>query len=101
MQKLRNLKHIFVVIILSLLAAISVIFFSQLNSLFNEIFIYRTGDNTWQDTIYKHSLAPSNDIAIVRIDEKTLNEFRAKADTKEVGIPKSKYIELIDLLRSW
>lgn len=101
MQKLRNLKHIFVVIVLSLLAAISVISSSQLNSLFNEIFIYRTGNNAWQDTIYKHSLAPSNDIAIIRIDDTTLNKFRAKADTKEIGIPKSAYIELIDLLRSW
>jgi CHASE2 domain-containing sensor protein len=54
----------------------------------------------WQDYFYRHTLAPSEDIVIIKIDEKTLNELQAKNTLKTLSIPKSTYATLIEKLQS-
>lgn len=101
MKKLKNIKHIFAIIILSLTFLFVGIFLSSdenMSSL-NGLFIYRTGNGTWQDTIHKHNLKPSDDIVIIKIDEKTINTIQSSgSDLKMLTIPKSVYIDLIEKL---
>lgn len=102
MKFLRNLKHIFAITALSLLIIFGSIyifrdeFFHQING----FFIYRTGNGVWQDYFHKQSLVPSGDIAIIKIDEKTLNTLQAegklqRGDMKMLTIPKSIYTDLV------
>ncbi len=102
MQKLRNLKHIFVVIILALSAVFANHYLpKEYTNIFNGTFIYRTGENAWQDKIYAHTLRPSKkDIAIIRIDNESLNALQAKGNLKMLTIPKSYYVSLIEKLEN-
>jgi class 3 adenylate cyclase/CHASE2 domain-containing sensor protein len=101
MQKLRNLKHIFVIIVLSLSAVFGSVFLpKEYTNIFNGTFIYRTGEDAWQDRLYTHTLRPSSDIAIIRIDNESLNAMQAKGNLKMLTIPKSYYITLIEKLEA-
>lgn len=51
--------------------------FRDVKDVLNAEFIYRTGSGEWQDTIYQHQLKPSTDIAIIRIDEMSINTLQA------------------------
>lgn len=61
---------------------------------------YRTGGDVWQDRIYTHTLKPSSEIAIIRIDNESLNALQAKSNLKMLSIPKSQYVTLIEKLES-
>jgi CHASE2 domain-containing sensor protein len=54
----------------------------------------------WQDYFYRHTLAPSEDIVIIKIDEKTLNETQSQGNLKTLTIPKSTYATLVEKLQS-
>jgi CHASE2 domain-containing sensor protein len=55
----------------------------------------------WQDYFYRHTVTPStDDIVIIKIDEKTLNELQAKNTLKTLSIPKGTYATLIEKLQS-
>ena len=101
MRKLQNLKHIFVIILLSLgiLFGFFMLFSQEFTNSINGFFIYRTS-NTWQDFIYKHKLVPSENIAIINIDEKTLNTLQANGDLKMLTISKKTYRDLVEKLES-
>lgn len=45
-----------------------------------------------------HTLRPSDSIALITIDEATLNEFQSKSDQKMLTIPKSIYRDLVEKL---
>jgi CHASE2 domain-containing sensor protein len=99
MRKLQNLKHIFVIALLSLsiLFGFFMLFSHEFTNSINGFFIYRT-TNTWQDYVYKHKLAPSENIAIINIDEKTLNTLQANGDLKMLTISKKTYKDLVEKL---
>lgn len=100
MKKLRNLKHIFAIFVLSLLFVFgSILLFSRdfSNSL-NGFFVYRTTGGVWQDYFHTHDLHPSSDIAIIAIDEQTLNSLQVQGDQKMLTIPKSQYAYLVEQL---
>lgn len=44
----------------------------------NSFFIYRSGDDQWQDAIYRHRLEPSKNIILIVIDENTVNTLQAQ-----------------------
>lgn len=101
MRKLKNFKHIFSITILSLTCLFGAIMSvsSDFSNSVNGLFIYRTGNNIWQDALYKHHLKVSDDIVIIRIDEKTLNTIQSSgSDLKMLTIPKSAYGEVIEKL---
>lgn len=103
MKFFRNLKHIFLASVLSLMIIFSSILIlgDEFTHSLGGFFIYRTGGGVWQDNIYTHSLVPSTDkIVIVKIDEKTLNELQAKGNLKNLTIPKSIYAILVEKLES-
>ncbi|NRH20884.1 adenylate/guanylate cyclase domain-containing protein [Candidatus Gracilibacteria bacterium] len=62
----------------------------------NGFFIYRTGNNIWQDTIYTHTLKTSDNIILVNIDEQSINSLQANGDLKMLTIPKKIYANLVD-----
>ena len=99
MKKLRNLKHIFVIILISLtiLFGYIMIFADEFNDGINGYFIYRTSNGTWQDIIHKHTLRPSaSDIVIIKIDERTLNGIQNNEnDLKNLALTKKTYSDLI------
>ena len=99
MKKLRNLKHIFVIILISLtiLFGYIMIFADEFDDGINGYFIYRTSNGTWQDIIHKHTLRPSaSDIVIIKIDERTLNGIQNNEnDLKNLALTKKTYSDLI------
>lgn len=100
MKFLKNLKHIFVVTILSLSLMYGAIFLfdDEFTNSINGFFVYRTGHGIWQDYLHRHALVPSQDIVIIKIDEKSLNELQAKNTLKNLTIPKSTYAILTQKL---
>ena len=100
MRKLRNLKHIFAIFLLSLLFVFgSIMLFSRdFSNALNGFFVYRTTGGIWQDYFYTHDLRPSSDIAIIAIDERTINALQANSDQKMLTIPKSTYTDLVEKL---
>ena len=62
----------------------------------NGFFIYRTGNNIWQDTIYTHTLKASDNIILVNIDEQSINSLQANGDLKMLTIPKKIYANFVD-----
>jgi class 3 adenylate cyclase/CHASE2 domain-containing sensor protein len=104
-KKLKHLQHILVTSMLSLTILFgSIMMFSgEFSNSINWFFVYRTGTGVtgtpvWQDMIYTHTLEPSGNIALITIDEATLNEFQSKSDQKMLTIPKSVYRDLVDKL---
>ena len=103
MKKLKNLKHIFSITLISLLVTFGSIYMipDNLKDELNGIFIYRTSSVTnghaWQDYIYKHTLkASSSDIVIIKIDEKTLNSIQNNPnDLKNLTLTKRTYSDLV------
>lgn len=64
-----------------------------------QFFTYR--DAPFQNLIYKHEWKPSTDkIAIIQIDDNSLNALQADSDRKMLTISKQTYIELIEKLES-
>lgn len=64
-----------------------------------QFFTYR--DAPFQNLIYKHEWKPSTDkIAIIKIDDNSLNALQANSDRKMLTISKKTYIELIEKLES-
>lgn len=102
MKFFRNLKHIFAVtlISLSIISSSVFIFGTEFTHSLDGFFTYRTGNGVWQDRIYRHTLAPSQDIVIVKIDEKTLNNLQSQSDQKMLTIPKSMYTILVEKLEA-
>lgn len=103
MKFFRNLKHILLSSVLSLAIIFSSIFLfaDEFTHSLNGFFVYRTWGGVWQDHLYKHTLKPStDDIVIVKIDEKTLNELQAKSNLKTLSISKSIYAILVQKLES-
>lgn len=100
MKKLRNLKHIFAIFVLSLLFVFgSIMLFSRdFSSSLNGFFVYRTTGGVWQDYFHTHDLRPSSNIVIVAIDDRTLNTLQATSDQKMLTIPKSTYADLTEKL---
>ena len=100
MRKLKNLKHIFGIISLSvvILGTLMMMFARDFTNAINALFIYRTTGGIWQDRIYTHTLHPSENIALIKIDEKTLNSLQAHGDLKMLTIPKSTYGDLVEKL---
>ena len=64
-----------------------------------QFFTYR--DATFQNLIYRHEWKPSTDkIAIIKIDDKSLNDLQSQSDQKVLSIQKSLYQELLTKLYS-
>jgi hypothetical protein len=99
MRKLKNLKHIFVIILISLalLFGYIMIFADEFADSMNGFFIYRTSSNAWQDYFHEHTLRPSSqDIVIIKIDERTLNGIQNNAnDLKNLTLTKRTYSDLV------
>lgn len=58
-------------------------------------FIYRTGDNAiFQDTIYQYNLPPSDQIAIIAIDDATLDAYQANSNLRTLTLGKELYTNL-------
>lgn len=99
MRKLKNLKHIFVIILISLSLIFGIIFMfaDEVNDSINGFFIYRTSGGTWQDYFHVHTLRPSaKDIVIIKIDERTLNGTQNNAnDLKNLTLTKATYAKLV------
>ena len=102
MKFFRNLKHIFAVTLISLSIIFSSIFIfgDEFTHSLSGFFVYRSGHSAWQDRIYRHTLAPSQDIVIVKIDEKTLNSLQSRSENKMLTIPKSMYTILVEKLEA-
>jgi CHASE2 domain-containing sensor protein len=100
MKNIRNLKHIFIIILISLFVLFGLIalFSRDFTNAINGLFIYRTTGGIWQDYIYKHDLTPSSDIVIINIDDRTLNEIQATGDLKMLTISKQIYADLVEKL---
>jgi class 3 adenylate cyclase len=100
MKNIRNLKHIFIIILISLfvLFGLIVLFSRDFTNAINGLFIYRTTGGIWQDYIYKHDLTPSKDIIIINIDDRTLNETQATGDLKMLTMSKQIYADLVEKL---
>jgi class 3 adenylate cyclase len=67
-------------------------------------FIYQEW-NVWLDRLYKYSFKPSDEIAIITIDDATLNTLQKRNQTsndnlKMLTISKAVYIDLIERLQS-
>jgi|GEM_PF-6849295 len=129
MQFLKNLKHIFAIAVLSLFILFASIFLfsAEFNDSINSYFIYKTKTTpeehdlspfrdiilnsnnqdtqeivrNWQDTIYKFDFKPSSDIVIIKIDAETLDYFQANTSSKMLTLPKSIYIDTINILNAF
>lgn len=107
MQILKNLKHIFFIIVLALTLLFGGVLLLGRDFLFpiNGYFIYRTGDVTeyhgeeekthtiWQDNIYRHTLTPSENIVLVTIDDASINALQVRHNGSMLTIAKSVYDE--------
>ena len=100
MKFTRNLKHIFAIWTLVIISLFGVVrlFGADFLIPITHFFIYR--DAYPQNSLYKYDFTPSKDIAIVKIDDASLNTLQAKSDQKMLTIPKSVYIDLIEKLES-
>lgn len=101
MQFLRNLKHIFFAFLFVFVATFAVVRFfgSVFITASNHALIYRE-ENKALDFLYKYRFQPSREIAILKIDNETINSLQAGTNLKMLGIPKSVYIEVIEKLQS-
>ncbi len=96
MQFFRNLKHIFFITLITLFF-IGIL--SRIPDFFTaatHFFIYK--DTYLQNSVYQLQFKPSPDIAIVRIDEDSINAIQAKGNQKFLSIPKYEYVKLIERL---
>ncbi len=100
MQFVRNLKHIFAIWCITLIALFGVVglFGKDFLIPITHFFIYR--ETGIQSSLYPYHFTPSKNIAIVKIDDASLNSLQAESDLKMLTIPKSVYIDLIEKLES-
>ncbi len=108
MINFRNIKHIFfiIAICLTILFGSYKILFKDFLPKINYFFTYQTGkqtngENTLQDFIYKHNLAPGKNIVIVEIDEETIDSLGGKSDYSMLTIGKDKYAKLVEIINSY
>ena len=101
MKFLKNLKHIF-----AIWAGVMLLIFCMMNILgssfivpITQFFTYR--DAPFQNFLYTHHWKPSTrDIAIIKIDDISLNALQAQSDQKVLTLPKAEYMKLIKSLQS-
>lgn len=101
MKILKNLKHIFAIFLICTSILFVGIRFgtSEVREVLQSFFIYRTGDNaTFQDKIYSYNLKPSEDIAIIAIDDATLDTYQAQSNLRTLTLSKSLYTQLAENL---
>lgn len=100
MHKLKNLKHIFAIwtIVVVMILGVMRIFGSDMLTEFTHLVTYR--DAPFQNLLYTYDWKPSKDIVIIKIDEKSLNALQAQSNQKNLAIPKTTYVELIQKLHS-
>lgn len=100
MQFARNLKHIFAIwcIVMFLIFGVVRLFGADFFVPITHFFVYR--ETGMQSALYTYDFKPSKDIAIIKIDDASLNTLQAKTDQKMLTIPKSIYIDLIEKLES-
>lgn len=98
MQFTRNLKHIFAIwaITLTLIFGVVRLFGADFLIPITHFFVYR--ETGVQSKLYIYDFKPSKDIAIIAIDDASLNALQAKSDQKMLTIPKSVYTDLIERL---
>ncbi len=101
MQFSRNLKHILVIAMITLFAIFGVmrLFGSTFSIPITHFFVYRENiaPLNW---LYTYHFRPSPDIAIIKIDDTTLNTLQAKSDIKTLTLSKSIYTDLIEKLEA-
>ncbi len=98
MKNWKNLKHIFVAwwILMIIIFWIVRIFGSDFFVPITHFFVYR--EASFQNFIYRYHWNPSKDIVLIKIDETSLNALQANGNLKMLTIPKSKYIQLVQML---
>jgi CHASE2 domain len=99
MQYKKNLKHICIISLFTLLSIWGVmrIFGADFSVPITHFFVYREG-SPLLDRLYRYRFTPSRDIAIIKIDDVSLNTLQAKSDLKTLTIEKSTYTTLIEKL---
>jgi CHASE2 domain-containing sensor protein len=65
---------------------------------FTHYFVYRNSGP--QSLLYRYDFSPSKDIALIKIDDVSLNAYQAQRGLKMLTIPKSRYANLVRLLES-
>ncbi|GAB0174124.1 MAG: adenylate/guanylate cyclase domain-containing protein [Candidatus Altimarinota bacterium] len=100
MQFARNLKHIFIIwCIAFLLILLGVkLFDSTFTISFTHYFVYR--NSGIQSILFPYHFSPSKDIALIKIDDASLNAYQAQRGLKMLTIPKSRYANIVRLLES-
>ena len=101
MKFLKNLKHIFAIwaVVMLLIVCMVSILGSSFIIPITQFFTYR--DAPFQNVLYTHHWKPSTrDIAIIKIDDNSLNELQANSDRRMLTLPKKVYIDLINKLES-
>ena len=101
MKFLKNLKHIFAIwaVVMFLIVCMVSILGSCFIIPITQFFTYR--DAPFQNVLYTHHWKPSTrDIAIIKIDDNSLNELQANSDRRMLTLPKKVYIDLINKLES-
>lgn len=99
---LKHIKHLVVIIVIAtaLLFGYMMLFTGEFSNSLNGFFLYRTGNGVWQDYFHKHTLKPSDNIALITIDDRTINSLQASGDLKMLTIPKKHYRDLVERLTS-
>ena len=101
MKFLKNLKHIFAIwaVVMLLIVCMVSILGSSFIIPITQFFTYR--DAPFQNILYTHHWKPSTrDIAIIKIDDISLNALQAQSDQKVLTLPKAEYMKLIKSLQS-
>jgi class 3 adenylate cyclase/CHASE2 domain-containing sensor protein len=101
MQFKKNLKHICIISLIVLVSIFSLmrLLGASFSTPITHFFVYRENIEplNW---LYRYAFKPSSDIAIIKIDDATLNTLQANSDLKMLTISKWVYGELIDKLQS-
>ena len=103
MKIFANIKHIFFIIAISLTILFGTYAFLGRDFIapINYFFTYRTTAGAEiQDFIYKPTLAPSDNIVIVEIDETTLNNLNSQSEYSMLTIGKDEYTRLMKFLKA-
>ena len=100
MKILKNLKHIFIVWAILMLTVFGVvrIFGDDFLLPITHFFVYR--EKAFQNSIYPYHWTPSKDIVVIKIDDGSLNALQASGNLKMLTIPKSKYMQLVQMLEA-
>lgn len=100
MQFTRNLKHIFIIWCIAFIVILwgVKLFDSTFTLSFTHYFVYQ---NSWiQGLLFHYNFTPSENIALIKIDDASLNAYQAQRGLKMLTIPKSRYANIVRLLES-